>query len=267
VKRYVLKAFALFSGRFGQPVIRYRLPLVVAVQLAMVLVANALALALRFDGDIPPPYRDLALKCSPLVAAVYMGALWAFESHRGLWRYVGLHDLTRILGASVAGTLCIYVVLQRLSVSTMYPRSVIIMTGVLMAGLLAGIRLGVRWFREWLHIVGPTARRVLVIGAGHAGEALIRQLQTDPSYNYKPVGILDDDPAKQRARIQWVRVMGPVSELRNAVAQIEAHEIIVAIPSASTALRQRVLEAAEGITVPLKTLPNVRRILADPRLM
>ena len=62
---------------------------------------------------------------------------------------------------------------------TQYPRSIIILTGLFTALYFAGIRLAVRGFREWIQIIEPTARRVLIVGAGHAGELLVRDMLSD----------------------------------------------------------------------------------------
>src|SRR5207245_6653077 len=153
------------------------------------------------------------------------------------------------LVASITGTVFLYGLIHWLLGLTDYPQSVIILTGLLTAGFLAGIRLAVRWFREWLHIVGPTARRALIVGAGNAGELLVRDLQTNPSYNYKPVGFVDDDPVKQKAKIHGIPVLGTISETQKAVERSEAQEIIVAIPSATPQLMQRILAASEACRV------------------
>jgi len=244
--------------------VRHRFAVVIGVQFGLILAANCLAFFLRFEGAIPAYYQGRMLHGLPLVALAYGLGLWGFGIQRGLWRYVGLHDLMRIAWASFTSTILLYVLLNALLGWSDYPRSVIILTGLLAAGLLAGIRLTVRALREWLQIVGPTARRVLVVGAGNAGESLVRDLQTNPSYNYKPVAFVDDDPVKRKVKIHGVAVAGTIEEIKQAVERVEAHEIIVAIPSATPELMQRILASSEACRVPLKTLPNVKQLLDAP---
>jgi FlaA1/EpsC-like NDP-sugar epimerase len=148
-----------------------------------------------------------------------------------------------------------------------YPRSVIILTGLLGGLYLAGIRLGVRWLREWLQVLSPSARRVLIVGAGHAGELLVRDMLSDRSYHYRPVGLIDDDPVKRRRRIHGVPVVGTIDDISTLTNRLVVHEIIIAIPSASNVLKQRILAAAAGCKVPIKVLPSVRQLLADPAAM
>jgi FlaA1/EpsC-like NDP-sugar epimerase len=256
--------FHSFAGRYGQFLLDHRSILVVCTQLGLIAAANVSAFALRFEGDIPSDYVRLFLWGLPVVLATYGIGLVAFGIQRGLWRYVGLHDLGRILWASVVSSLVFYGVLHGLLGWVAYPRSVIILTGVLSGLFLAGIRLVVRWFREWLHVVDPAARRVLVVGAGNAGELLVRDMLSDASALYRPVGLVDDDPIKRKMKIHGVPVVGAIADITSLARSLVAHEIIVAIPSASTSLKQRILAASEGCKVPIKTLPSVKQLLANP---
>ena len=148
MKKHLLAVFGFISRRYGEFIIQHRMLLVVGVQLVLIVDANLLAFLLRFEGAIPTTYRDLAFQTLPIVLAIYTASLWGFGLFRGLWRYVGLHDLARILWTSIVSTVVFYgVVLGALGWSA-YPRSVVILTGMLAAGFLAGIRLAVRWMRE-----------------------------------------------------------------------------------------------------------------------
>jgi FlaA1/EpsC-like NDP-sugar epimerase len=264
VRQPILKVYSAIAGRYGQVLIDQRAILVFAVQFLLIVSANLTAFLLRFDGEIPAPYDRIMLLGLPLVVAVFGAGLWAFGIQRGLWRYVGLHDLGRILWASVASSVVLFGLIHFALGWTSYPRSVIIMTGLFTGMYLAGIRLTVRWFREWLQVLGTTARRVLVVGAGNAGELLIRDIQSDATYHYRPVGLVDDDPLKQRMRVHGVPVVGAINDIPALTRQLVVHEIIVALPSASTMVKQRILAASEGCKVPIKLLPNVKQLLSDP---
>lgn len=264
MRQPVLKIYSAIAGRYGQALIDHRALLVLATQFLLIVLANLTAFLLRFDGEIPAPYDRNMLLGLPLVVTVFGTGLWAFGIQRGLWRYVGLHDLGRILWASVTSTLVLYGLVHFAFRWTSYPRSVIIMTGLFVGMYLAGIRLAVRWFREWLQVLNPTARRVLVVGAGNAGELLIRDMQSDAEARYRPVGLVDDDPLKQRMRVHGVPVVGTIADIPALTSRLIVHEIIVALPSASTMVKQRILAASEGCKVPIKLLPNVKQLLSDP---
>ena len=267
MKQVVTTMFHSFAERYGRLLLDHRSILVICTQLGLIASANATAFALRFDGDIPPDYARLFLWGLPIVLGTYGIGLVAFGIQRGLWRYVGLHDLGRILWASVVSSVVFYGVVHGLLGWVAYPRSVIILTGVLSGLFLAGIRLVVRWFREWLRVASPTARRVLVVGAGNAGELLIRDMLSDVSAHYRPVGLVDDDPIKRKMKIHGIPVVGTIADIPGLAQGLVAHEIIVAIPSASTSLKQRILAASEGCKVPIKTLPSVKQLLANPEAL
>ena len=112
MKRVAVQVFQKASARFGQTILAYRAALVMCVQAGLIVAANFTAFAFRFDGQIPPLYSGMMWKGMPLVCAVYLLGLWMFGIHRGLWRYVGLHDLGRILWACVASTVVIFVLVH-----------------------------------------------------------------------------------------------------------------------------------------------------------
>ncbi|MGA6826561.1 polysaccharide biosynthesis protein [Nitrospira sp. NS4] len=256
--------FHTVAGKYGQLVLRFRSLLVVATHLALIVAAHLTAFTLRFEGDIHAPYDRMMWRYLPAVLAIYWGGLRVFGIQRGLWRYVGLHDLGRIFWASLAGSAAFFVVVHLVFGLAEYPRSIIILTGLLSGLYIAGIRMAVRWFREWLQIVAPTARRVLIVGAGRAGELLVRDMLSDPSYHSRPVGFIDDDPVKRKMKIHGIPVVGTIGEIKQVADRLEVREIIVALPSASTVTKQKILAASEGCTAPIKILPNVKELLGDP---
>lgn len=267
MKQVAAKLFHAVAGRYGSLLLDHRSLIVIGTQLSLILAANLTAFLLRFDADIPPQYRTVMWHYLPVVLLTFGAGLWVFGIQRGLWRYVGLHDLGRILWASLAGSAVLYGLVHFLLGAKEYPRSVIILTGLLSGLYLAGIRLAVRWFREWLQIVGPTDRRVLIVGAGNAGEQLARAMLSDPDYHCRPVAFVDDDSVKRKMRIHGIPVLGTTADVKTVADRVGAHEIIVAIPSAPTHVKQKILAASEGCTAPIKILPSVKRLLGDPVLL
>jgi FlaA1/EpsC-like NDP-sugar epimerase len=264
MKHSVAHLFHVLASRYGSTVLAYRSLLVISVQLILILAANMTAFILRFDADIPPEYQRVMWDHIPAVLLIFGSSLWLFGTQSGLWRYVGLYDIGKIIVASLTGVGVFYVLLHVVGGVGHYPRSVIILTGLLNALYLVGIRLAVRWFKEWLRMVGPTARRALIVGAGNAGELLVRDMLAGGDYDCRPVGFLDDDPIKRKMRIHGVPVVGTIAAIKEVSEKLEANEIIIAIPSASTTVMQAILRASEGCTIPIKTLPSVKRLLDDP---
>ncbi|RMH34370.1 MAG: polysaccharide biosynthesis protein [Nitrospirae bacterium] len=255
-----------FWDVYGQTLIRHRKVLVITAQLALVGLANLTAFLLRFDGTIPSAYRDKMLYGLPIVLLVYSTCLRKFGVQQGLWRYVGLYDCRRIFAASIVAAMISYIVLHVLLQWKDYPRSIIILTGLLSGLYLVAIRIGIRWLRECARR-DSTAQRALIVGAGNAGEQLVRDMLQDPQSPYNPVAFVDDDPVKQRTKIHGVPVIGTIADIKAGVERCQAQEIIVAIPTASTSVKQRILEASEGCAVPIKILPSMKQLLSDPALL
>ena len=267
MRKVVISLFHRVVGHYRPVVLKHRSVFVVCIQLGLIGAANVMAFALRFEGKIPPDQVRLLLRGLPLVLTAYGVGLFAFGIQRGLWRYVDRHDLGRILWASVISSVALFGLLHGFLGWVSYPRSVMILTGVFSGLLLAGIRLAICWFREWPHAFSPTARRVLVVGAGNAGELLIRDMLRSEGSQFRPIGLVDDDPIKQKMKIHGVPIVGTITDIAALARGLVVHEIIVAIPSASTGLKQRILVASEGYMVPLKILPSMEQLLTNPEAL
>jgi FlaA1/EpsC-like NDP-sugar epimerase len=264
VKQVTSTLLHRIDSLLGQIVQGYRSVLVLGIELVLIVAANLSAFALRFDANIPVSYDRIMWRYLPGIVLVFGSSLWVFGIQRGLWRYVGLHDLGRIFLAALVGAAAFYGLCHLALRWAEYPRSIIILTGLLTGLYLAGIRVMVRWFREWIRIIEPTARRALIVGAGNAGELLVRDMLSDGGYHCRPVGFVDDDPIKRRMKIHGISVVGTIADIKKAAEALEVHEIIVAIPSASTMVKQKILAASAGCTAPIKTLPDVKQLLHDP---
>jgi FlaA1/EpsC-like NDP-sugar epimerase len=105
-------------------------------------------------------------------------------------------------------------------------------------------------------------REVLVVGAGDAGQLIIREIQRSHRLQYTPIGLVDDDPRKKNLRVHGVRVLGRLDDLPRLLRERRPDEVLIAIPSASGAVRQRVLEAARAERVQVKTLPALHELIS-----
>ena len=105
-------------------------------------------------------------------------------------------------------------------------------------------------------------REVLVVGAGDAAQLVIREMSRARHLNYTPIGLVDDDPRKQGLRIHGVKVVGTLADLPHILRDNRPDEVIIAIPSASGAVRQQVVEVAREAGVPVKTLPGLYELLS-----
>jgi FlaA1/EpsC-like NDP-sugar epimerase len=139
---------------------------------------------------------------------------------------------------------------------TNFPSSVLIIDPVLVLMFCGGVRLTVRVYRE---VFAPAARggkRVLIVGAGDAGEMLLREMKAHRHLAYEAVGFIDDDARKRGTKILGVTVLGGLDDIKSVVEATGAEEVIMAIPSAGGAEYSRILEECASSGVRLRRLPR-----------
>ncbi len=127
--------------------------------------------------------------------------------------------------------------------------------------LLSGIRMVVRLYHEeFFAETRGTARRFLIVGAGNAGEALLREMMRRKDTQYEVVGFIDDDPAKQGSEIHGIPVLGGVDQLPQICRKQAVDEIAIAIPSANRKQLRRVVQVCQGTKIRFSTVPSLTDI-------
>lgn len=232
-----------------------------AIHAVLIIAANYLAFLLRFDGAIPAS-NMLAWKQTILLLVLIRSAMFIpLRLYEGLWRYTSIWDIQRIIFAVVISS-GIFMVLQRWVLQVnFYPRAVYLIDAVLLIGLMSGARLMRRVYREARTVVGEA--RVLVLGAGDAGEMIVRDMLKNPAYGRTPIGFVDDDPAKRGRRIHGVPVLGSRLELPAIIQKRKPDEILVAIPSEKPAALRRIAHSLQPYKIPISTLPSLSDIVQD----
>jgi FlaA1/EpsC-like NDP-sugar epimerase len=105
-------------------------------------------------------------------------------------------------------------------------------------------------------------REVIVVGAGDAGQLIIREMQRSNRLQYTPIGVVDDDPRKKNLRVHGVRVLGTLDELPRLLREHKPDEVLIAIPSGTGPIRQRIVDAARAEGVAVKTLPALHELIS-----
>ena len=252
-------ADVLQFGFVRNVVTTYRRPIVVLIHIVLVILANYLAFWLRFDGNIPEQAVNLFLMTLPWLVTLRCLTFIPFRLYQGLWKYTGLWDLKNIIGSIVASSSAFAILVQFGFGEIHYPLSVMLIDALLLLVLLGGIRLTKRIFRGIRF--GGKDRRVLIVGAGDAGEMIVRDMLRQAESNYVPVGFVDDDAAKVGQRIHGIRVLGTCQDLSTVMEQYYPDEILLAIPRANSSIRRRIVQALQSWNVPINTLPSVRELL------
>jgi FlaA1/EpsC-like NDP-sugar epimerase len=144
------------------------------------------------------------------------------------------------------------------------PRSILVLDFLILLALVTGVRLIVRTLveRPAPRSLVARGREALIVGAGDAGQLIVREMQRNPGLEYTPIGFVDDNPDKKNFRIHGVRVMGSTQDLPGLLRDHRPDEVIIAIPSAAGETRQRIVEICRDAGVPVKTLPAVGELIS-----
>jgi FlaA1/EpsC-like NDP-sugar epimerase len=208
--------------------------------------AYVLAFRLRLDQMGPKELETIALTVVPVVL-MKIAVYHLMGSYRSIWRYSSLTDLEELTRATLACVIGVVGVGFLLPEGRNLPRSVPFID-MSLALLFTG---GMRMFVRVLHESSGTrragrsipmrllsgrsagnARRALIVGAGDAGEMMVREMMRSATMDYAPVAFVDDDPVKYGSMIHGVPVLGGRTEIPRLVTQLGIKDILIAIPSA-----------------------------------
>ena len=249
--------------------ISYRRIFVVLVHLLLWTAALGVSLLLRFEFTIPPSILEFAPKLLLVTLVLRAIVHWRLGLFHGLWRYSGSRDLLSLVQAAALSSALIAAVWAFMSTGT-FPRSVLVLDAAFSVLIVGGLRFGIRTVREIaLHTTrsdrdpksGERRRRVLVLGAGDAGEMLMREITRTYAHRYEPVGFLDDSRSKQNERIHGVPVIGMIDDVVLLAKREQIDEIILAIPTMTGPDIRRIVELCRPTEASLRTLPGVDSLI------
>ncbi|HHZ97105.1 MAG TPA: polysaccharide biosynthesis protein, partial [Flavobacteriales bacterium] len=216
----------------------------------------------RFDfGTIPPAHLEACLAALPLLVVVQATVFYTYGLYRGVWRFASIPDLLRILKAVVVGVSIAALILFILTRLQGIPRTAFVMYGLFLVGSLSGPRFIYRWFND-RHLYQENSTRVLVIGAGRAGEMLVRDMLRDSTQGYLPVGFIDDHRGKTGMDIHGIRVLGRTRDIAMFVDQHDINTLLIAVPSATSKQMCRIVNSCEHTGLPVLTLPKLSEFLS-----
>ena len=238
-----------------------------AADAVLIVLAWYLAFQLRFDQGVPVYYEQwIAAETIALVVAIKLAVFVGFGFYNRWWRYVSTRDMWGAARGVTVASLLAYVFVNFVVPvhEVRVPRGAAAIDWLLLLALVAGSRLLARTLIERPGPGGLVARgkEVLIVGAGDAGQLLIREMQKSRALDYTPIGLVDDDPRKKNLRVHGVRVLGTTDDLRHLLRDNRPDEILIAIPSAAGEVRQKVVNVARDEGVPVKTLPGLYELIS-----
>ena len=229
-----------------------------------------LAFLLRFDFAVTHEFRQMFVNVVVLFIAVKLTVFILFRLYKITWRYVGLNDLWNIVTALiVAESILMAVVLiplhdrLRLFLSFYipgFPRSIFLIDAIVSLTLLSGLRISKRLFLEVFRerALRKHGKRTVIVGSGHTGEMIVRDMAKKNFSEFYPIGFLDDDNNKHGSYIHGLKVFGPCGQLRTVILKYRVEAVIIAIPSLNYKVLRNIYNTArESHIRSVKIIPHI----------
>lgn len=231
----------------------------------------ALSYFLRFEFNLPTSVVRSLLVQFPYVVAAQVAALWAFGIYDLIWRYVGLAELRRFVGAAAVGSVPLFlgrVLLPEALQDFKVPVSVTLMTAILGFGAVLGLRVLRRIVYERYERVETARDRrrdgrkpVLLVGAGRAGVLAVREILGRGDVGIEVKGFVDDDGQKVGSVIHDVKVLGTSEDIPRLVAELQIDHVVITIAKGSRTEILRIVEICDRVPVKVRIVPGLYDIL------
>jgi len=244
--------------------------LILAGDILLLFLSHYMAYYLRFDGRIPASQVANLIHTTWWILLIKVCCFYLFRMYRGMWRYTSIHDMLNLLKACVVSSGLIAIVLLITVRFSGFSRGIFIIDFFLTFLLVGGYRLGIRLLYDKsrkgfsFHLLKQRPsdlKRVLLIGAGSAGEKLLREIMENAALSYDVAGFLDDDPQKRGHAIHGVPVLGPIQDIEKIVHKEEIEEIIIAISAVSSNKMRKIVRSCEETGLPCRTLPGIGELI------
>ncbi len=231
----------------------------VAVDAAAVFLGFFVALAIRFEFQIPPEYLAGFFGIIPIVIVLYLLANSLMRMYSGHWKYASFDELLHLSSTAVISTAMLFVAVMSIpDARLLIPVSVAVSGGVLALFAMAFARLQFRLLRERSMRKGEHGgTKVLLVGAGEAGEMVVRDMLRHPEYGFGPVAFVDDNPAKHNLVVLGVPVLGTSRDIPALVRAQGIEEVFITIPSVSGERVKEIATFCDQTDVKVKILPGI----------
>lgn len=242
---------------------RYKRLFAIIHDLIMILVSYFLATILRFDLSFQPEQIADYYKSFAIIFIIKAITFQLFGLYRGIWRFSSTPDLIRIVQSVSFSTLLSAFVLFLLTRLYGFPRTIFIIDWFVLITLLGGSRFA---YRLWKDGRLPKFNEInkenaLIIGAGHAGEKLCRDIIRTPQLGLNVVGFIDDDKSKIGRTIMGIKVKGTTEALDKIAKSLDVHKIFIALPSAKNSELRRIVDQCLKTNIDFKTLPSNNHLI------
>lgn len=234
----------------------------VAIDILLVIVIFVSVFIVRFEGNIPPEHIKQFWFFLPILPLIRVSTNYIMGLYYHLWKYFGMREMISVVYATSAGS-GFFVLTVYLTNNSNFPRSIFIFEWSLMLIAFLTIRSSRRFSQAIVNKVTKRSKqRALIIGAGDAGQNLVREMLKFPENTYMPIGFIDDDRRKLKAKINGVKVFGNRNVIPTVVKEWEIDIIIISIPSAKAKVIRDIVEICTKTRAEIKIIPSIQEIIS-----
>ncbi len=237
-----------------------------ALDIISVAAALWFAFLIRFDSQIPAEYYPFIARIIVLAVVLLLPTFYVKRLYSFTWSYVSSSELIAVVTATsisfalLAAAIFISDYFPRF---LNFPRSTIIIAYLLTLVFTSASRLSKRIYLQMVSLRRMENKtRTLIVGAGDAGEQLLRNMLSAKNNPYFPVGFLDDSPIKKGVTIHGLKVLGKIDDLPFIAAKVDAKQLIIALPSADSKLIRKVIELGRNAQIrKIKVAPSLNEFI------
>lgn len=247
----------------------YNFYIMILTDTIIFMLAIVLAYLFRFEFSLDSNQIQQIISVIVWMIPLKIIVFFVFGIYRGMWRYTSIKDFWLLARACTLSLLLVMFIILYINRFEGYSRAVFVIDGVFTFLLIGGERMIIRTFFAIYSSrtinanssVKMHMKQVLIIGAGDAGEKILREIFDNHQLNYQVIGFIDDNPEKQRRSIHGIPVLGKVENLPNILKKVAVQEILVAIPSASGDQIRHVVEVCRSCNISHKILPGIGELI------
>ena len=241
--------------------IKYRTIIIAVSQASLLIIAYLISFLLRFDFRIQGlGYRNIILQTLPLLLIVKLPVFYYFRLFSGWWKYAGMNDLLDIIKASLVSSSFLYLGVYFIYGVTGYPRSTFLLDMLMTIILIGGTRFVVRAYSEQARSTSMGVN-TLIVGAGRAGNLIVRELKGNSTLGYNPIGFVDDNPGKKGMHMQGLKVLGTTANLPELIEKYSVSRILIATPSARGDEVRHIIDKCRESKVEFQILPPMSQLI------
>jgi len=238
------------------------------MDICIVILASIGALMVRFEcslSAVPKYYLEVIWDSLPLTLPIAIIVFTIFRLYSTLWNYAGATELLYMTAACIVDTLIntVIILLIYRKVDYPVPRSWYFLYGALLLIFMFASRYSQRGIKTLVNRKNQAEKmkRVLIVGAGEAGNAIIKEIVNSPYVNLKIVGIVDDDKAKRGKFMHGIKVIGDRNDIVDIAQSRKVDEIIIAMPTVSAVETKQILDICKQTGCELKRLPGIYQLV------